>query len=165
MSSPQLRFISPPDAIDPVLIPLRILSNGARMPAIGLGTFGSDHISHETVADVVLDAISLGYRHIDCAAVYGNEAEIGKRFETLFASGFMRKELWITSKVWNDSHDDVIGSCQRSLDALHLEYLDLFLVHWPYPNHHPSGCDVSARNPHAVPYRHDDYMRTWRQME
>lgn len=165
MSSQQLCFLPSSDAIDSALIPQRILANGASMPAIGLGTFGSDHVSHEAVADVVVDAISLGYRHIDCAAVYGNEAEIGKRFEALFASGFKREELWITSKVWNDRHNDVIGSCQDSLDALHLEYLDLYLVHWPFPNHHPPGCDVSARNPNAVPYRHDEYMRTWRQME
>jgi diketogulonate reductase-like aldo/keto reductase len=165
LSSQRLRFTSSFGAIDPALIPQRTLANGSRMPAIGLGTFGSDHVSHETVADAVLDAISLGYRHIDCAAVYGNEAEIGKRFETLFGAGFKREELWVTSKVWNDRHDDVIGSCQNSLDALHLKYLDLYLVHWPFPNHHPPGCDVSARNPNAVPYRHDDYMRTWRQME
>src|ERR1039457_1963567 len=111
MSSQQLCFLSSSDAIDSALIPQRILANGASMPAIGLGTFGSDNVSHEAVADVVVDAISRGYRHIDCAAVYGNEAEIGKRFEALFASGFKREELWITSKVWNDRHNDVIGSC------------------------------------------------------
>lgn len=135
------------------------------MPAIGLGTFGSDHVAPQTVASTVYDAILSGYRHIDCASVYGNEAEIGQSFAALFAQGFRREELWVTSKVWNNCHDDVIGSCQRSLADLRLEYLDLFLVHWPFPNHHPQGCDVSARNPHAVPYIHANYMRTWRQME
>ena len=57
------------------------------------------------------------------------------------------------------------ASCQKSLHDLRLEYLDLYLVHWPFPNHHPPGCDVSARNPHAKPYIHENYMRTWRQME
>jgi alcohol dehydrogenase (NADP+) len=165
MSLRQHHYIPSSDAVDSALLPQRILANGASMPAIGLGTFGSDHAAPETVADAVLDAIRLGYRHIDCAAVYGNEAEIGKRLEMLFDEGFNREELWITSKVWNDSHNDVIGSCQRSLDALHLEYLDLFLVHWPFPNHHPQGCDVSARSPLAVPYRHEECMHTWRQME
>jgi alcohol dehydrogenase (NADP+) len=153
------------DVIDPALVPQRTLASGAQMPAIGLGTFGSDHISHQAVADAVYDAVSLGYRHIDCAAVYGNEAEIGKTFDRLLANGIQRKQLWVTSKVWNDNHHDVIGSCERSLRDLRLDYLDLFLVHWPFPNHHPPGCDVSARNPHAVPYIHENYMHTWRQME
>jgi diketogulonate reductase-like aldo/keto reductase len=135
------------------------------MPAVGLGTFGSDHVSPQTVADAVYDAVRSGYRHIDCASVYGNEAEIGGSFAKLLAEGLRREELWVTSKVWNNCHDDVIGSCQRSLADLRLDYLDLYLVHWPFPNHHPTGCDVSARNPHAVPYIHENYMRTWRQME
>jgi diketogulonate reductase-like aldo/keto reductase len=135
------------------------------MPAVGLGTFGSDHVAAQTVADAVYDAVRSGYRHVDCASVYGNEAEIGGSFAKLFAEGLRREDLWVTSKVWNDCHDDVIGSCQRSLADLRLEYLDLYLVHWPFPNHHPTGCDVSMRNPHAVPYIHENYMRTWRQME
>lgn len=162
---PTQSFSPAADAVDPTLIPQRILANGSSMPAIGLGTFGSDHVTHEKVAEAVYDAVTLGYRHIDCAAVYGNEAEIGKSLKRLFAAGLKREELWITSKVWNDSHKDVLGSCLRSLQALGLEYLDLYLVHWPFPNHHPAGCDVSARNPYAVAYRHESYMSTWRQME
>lgn len=151
--------------VDPALIPQRRLAGGACMPAIGLGTFGSDHIPPEAVADAVYDAVLSGYRHIDCASVYGNEKEIGRSLMALSAQGLRREELWITSKVWNDCHDDVIGSCQRSLADLQLKYLDLYLVHWPFPNHHPPGCDAGARNPHAVPYIHENYMRTWRQME
>lgn len=153
------------DAVDPDLVPRRQLASGAQIPAIGLGTFGSDHVTPKTVAAAVYDAILSGYRHIDCASVYGNEKEIGQSFAALFAQGFYREELWVTSKVWNNCHDDVIGSCERSLADLQLKYLDLYLVHWPFPNHHPPGCDVSARNPHAVPYIHENYMRTWRQME
>ena len=153
------------DAVRPDLVPSRRLASGAFMPAIGLGTFGSDHVSPKTVAATVYDAVLSGYRHIDCASVYGNEKEIGESFAELAARGFPRKDLWVTSKVWNNCHDDVIGSCERSLADLRLKYLDLFLVHWPFPNHHPPGCDVSARNPHAVPYIHENYMRTWRQME
>ena len=137
------------------------------MPAIGLGTFGSDHVSHQAVADAVTFASRVGYRHFDCASVYGNEDRIGMALKKLFQGGLKREEVWITSKLWNDKHaeKDVIASCEKSLRDLQLDYLDLYLVHWPFPNHHPPGCDVSARNPHAVPYTHENYMRTWRRME
>jgi alcohol dehydrogenase (NADP+) len=153
--------------VDPARVPFRTLSSGARMPVIGLGTFGSDHVSHDAVAEAVLYAASVGYRHFDCARVYGNEKQLGESFKKLLANGIRREELWITSKLWNDMHheDDVIASCEKSLADLKAGYLDLFLVHWPFPNHHPPGCDVSARNPHAVPYIHENYMRTWRKME
>jgi alcohol dehydrogenase (NADP+) len=158
---------APADAINPALVPKRTLYTGARMPAIGLGTFGSDHVSHEAVAEAVKSAAEVGYRHFDCASVYGNEAQIGRSFEHILSSGLERKDLWITSKLWNDKHgeNDVIPSCEKSLADLRLDYLDLYLVHWPFPNHHPPGCDVSVRNPHALPYIHANFMRTWRKME
>ena len=137
------------------------------MPGIGLGTFGSDHVSPETVAESVRYAAGIGYRHFDCASVYGNESQIGLALQQLLGRGLRREELWITSKLWNDKHGehDVIPSCEKSLRDLQLDYLDLYLVHWPFPNHHPPGCDVTARNPHAVPYIHENYMHTWRKME
>ena len=66
------------DGVDPDKVPYRTLRSGARMPAIGLGTFGSDRFSGEQIAQAVYDAISVGYRHIDCASVYGNEELIGE---------------------------------------------------------------------------------------
>ena len=154
------------DTVDPLLVPSRRLSSGAKMPAIGLGTFGSDHVSHDVVAEAVRYAASIGYRHFDCASVYGNEAQIGRVLLQALSSGLHRDELWITSKLWNDKHGEhaVIPSCEKSLSDLQLDYLDLYLVHWPFPNHHPPGCDVTARNPHAVPYIHENYMKTWRAM-
>jgi alcohol dehydrogenase (NADP+) len=148
-------------------VPSRTLRSKAHIPAIGLGTFGSDHASHQAVADAVKYAASIGYRQFDCASVYGNEDWIGLVFQELFENELRRDEVWITSKLWNDKHgeDDVISSCTKSLNHLRLDYLDLYLVHWPFPNHHPPGCDVAARNPHAVPYIHENYMRTWRKME
>jgi alcohol dehydrogenase (NADP+) len=148
-------------------IPSRTLASGAKIPAIGLGTFGSDHISPEAVAEAVSYGASIGYRHFDCASVYGNEFRIGPVFRQLLRNGLSRGEFWVTSKLWNDKHgeNDVIPSCEKSLADLQLDYLDLYLVHWPFPNHHPPGCDVSARNPHAVPYIHENYMRTWQKME
>ena len=135
------------------------------MPAIGLGTFGSDNYTPAQVAQAVVDAAHVGYRHFDCAAVYANEAHVGHALRQIQQDGIRREDLWITSKVWNDRHGDVQGSCEQSLRDLQLEYLDLFLVHWPFPNHHAPGVGVDARDPHAVPYRHDAYMETWQQME
>jgi len=154
-------------SIDPASIPQRKIYTGATMPAIGLGTFGSDHVTPAQVAEAVCGAAAAGYRHFDCASVYGNEAEVGVSLEAIVAGGVKREELWVTSKLWNDKHgeDDVIASCRKSLADLRLEYLDLYLVHWPFPNFHPQGCDVSSRSADARPYIHEDYMKTWRKME
>lgn len=137
------------------------------MPAVGLGTFGSDHVTAAEIAEAVKGAASAGYRHFDCASVYGNEAEIGASLEATMNSGVRREDLWITSKLWNDKHgeDDVIASCRKSLADLRLSYLDLYLVHWPFPNFHPPHCDVTSRSPDAKPYIHENYMKTWRAME
>jgi alcohol dehydrogenase (NADP+) len=149
-------------------IPFKTLSGGQKIPAIGLGTFGSDHVTHEKVAEAVSYAIRNGYRHIDCASVYRNEKQIGAAISELLAGGIVkREELWMTSKLWNDMHGDgeVIESCRQTLDDLQLDYLDLYLVHWPFPNYHAPGCDVNSRNPDAKPYIHENFMKTWRQME
>ena len=154
-----------PDAVDPALVPFRTLNTGATIPALGLGTFGSDKYSNEQIAGAVVDAARVGYRHFDCAAVYANEADIGKALQTVQADGVKRADLFVTSKVWNDKHARVPQSCEQSLRDLQLDYLDLFLVHWPFPNAHGKGVDVSSRDPHAVPYIHEKYMDTWVQME
>ncbi len=161
------KFIIAKDGIDPEQVPKKSLYTGAQIPAIGLGTFGSDRFSGEQVAEAVKGAISIGYRHIDCAPIYGNENLIGKVFNDVMQSGIKREELWITSKLWNDMHGkgDVLLSCTKSLRDLQLDYLDLFLVHWPFPNYHAPGCDVNSRSPDAKPYIHENYMKTWRQME
>ena len=155
------------DGIDPALVPSRQLYTGARIPAIGLGTFGSDRFSGEAIAEAVLGAVEVGYRHIDCAAVYGNEHLIGQAFKELQARGLKREALWVTSKLWNDKHDeqDVIPACERTLKDLQLDYLDLYLIHWPFPNYHAPGVSVASRDPHAKPYIHENYMKTWRQLE
>lgn len=161
-------FVLAPDGVDPAQVPTRTLRSGARMPAIGLGTFGSDHAPGEAVAQAVKGAIAVGYRHIDCAAVYGNEHLIGAALREVLDSGLVRREeLWITSKLWNDKHaeEDVIPACQQSLRDLQLDTLDLYLIHWPFPNYHAPGVDGSSRDPHAKPYIHVNYMKTWRQME
>ncbi|HXK05976.1 MAG TPA: aldo/keto reductase [Verrucomicrobiae bacterium] len=153
--------------VDPALVPHRTLYTGARMPAIGLGTFGSDRVSADEVAAAVKDAAAAGYRHFDCASVYANEDRIGHSFREILRGGIRREELWVTSKLWNDKHGeaDVIPSCRKSLADLQLDYLDMYLVHWPFPNFHLPGCDVTSRSADAQPYIHKNYMRTWRQME
>lgn len=153
---------------DPARVPVKVLSNGSKIPVIGLGTFGSDNYSALEIAHAVELAIKMGYRHVDCASVYMNEAEIGQVLSGLVQGGVVkREELWITSKVWNDMHGEnqVIESCRKSLSDLNLDYLDLYLVHWPFPNYHAPGCDGDARNPNSKPYIHEEYMIVWRQME
>ena len=137
------------------------------MPAIGLGTFGSDHVDSAAMADAVFGAAAVGYRHFDCAAVYGNEDRIGQALAAIFRSGISREQFWITSKLWNDRHgeDNVIPAFRKSLADLGLDYLDLYLVHWPFPNFHPPGCDVHSRSGSARPYIHEDFMKTWRRLE
>lgn len=149
----------------PGAVPVRKLSDGTPIPGIGLGTFGSDKYSPDEVGIAVLEAGRIGWRHFDCASVYGNEREVGQALSQLRSDGVSREELWVTSKVWNDSHDRVKASCEQSLRNLGLEFLDLYLVHWPFPNHHAPKVEVSARDPHAVPFSPDRYLAVWRQME
>jgi alcohol dehydrogenase (NADP+) len=147
-------------------VPNKNIGFGDKIPCIGLGTFGSDSVPAETVAETVKKAIYSGYRHIDCASVYGNEKNIGYVLKEIFNSGFLKRDdLWITSKVWNDMHDNVEESCIRTLKDLQIDYLNLYLVHWPFANYHPPKCDVTSRSPNAKPYIQENYMKTWRQME
>lgn len=162
-----IKFEISPDGVNADKIPKRILKSGAEIPAIGLGTFGSDGDPHIKVAEAVIGAISVGYRHIDCAAVYGNENLIGESLKIVQDGGIKRKDLWITGKLWNDKHDpkSVIPACEKSLNDLQLDYLDLYLVHWPFPNTHPVGCDGESRSDTSKPYIHENYMKTWAKME
>ncbi len=156
------------EKINPVLVPKRKLFDGAYMPAIGMGTFGSDRFTAEQVSNAVAGAIEVGYRMFDCAAVYGNEDLIGKVFQNAFDKGTVkREELFITTKVWNNMHGqgDVLLSCAKSLRDLRLNYIDLFFIHWPFANYHAPGCDGDARNPDSTPFSVDAFMATWRQCE
>ena len=121
-------------AVDPNKVPKRTLYTGDTMPAIGMGTFGSDKYDPDTVSKAVAGAIRAGYQMFDCAAVYGNEDRIGKVFKEAFDEGVVsREDLFITSKVWNNhiSYDETIAAFYESLNKLGLDYLDLYLIHWP----------------------------------
>lgn len=160
-------FIQASDGVDISKIPYKTLYTGAVIPGVGLGTFGSDAYSNEEIAEAVRDAIRVGYRYIDCAACYGNEDLIGNVLSETINGGLPREDLFILSKLWNDKHKpaDVAASCRQSLKDLRLDYLDCYLVHWPFPNYHAPGCDADARNPDSRPYIHNEFMETWRAME
>jgi diketogulonate reductase-like aldo/keto reductase len=161
-------FTPDPAGVDPAEVPVCRLDEGrALMPALGLGTFGSDRYGADDVARAVFGAAEVGYRHFDCAAVYGNEREVGRALDSVMAGGVRRQDLWVTSKLWNDRHapSEVGPACERSLTDLGVDYLDLYLIHWPFPNYHPPGCDVSSRSSEARPYIHEAYMATWRALE
>ncbi len=156
------------DTVNSAAVPLRTLYSGEQIPAIGMGTFGSDHAEADVVSAAVKSAIDIGYRLFDCAACYGNEAQIGEVFQEAFAEGKVKREdLFIASKVWNDMHGDgdVLLACAQTLKDLKLDYLDIYYVHWPFPNYHPPKCDVDTRNPDSKPFCVERFMKTWRQME
>lgn len=152
--------------IDQDQVPHKRLYTGEEIPCMGLGTFGSDKYGAQAVSKAVYGAVKYGYRLIDCASVYQNEKEIGKVLKRLFEEKEIgRRELFITSKVWNDMHEKVLESCKKSLEDLGLEYLDLYFIHWPFPNYHAPGCSGDSRNPDSRPFSADEFMKTWRQCE
>ena len=152
--------------VDPSLVPSVTLASGEKIPAIGLGTFASDNYPAERVSEAVYGAVKAGYRLIDCAAVYQNEEQIGEVLTRLFDEGVVKRDdLFIVSKVWNDMHREVEKSCLKSLADLKIDCLDLFLVHWPFPNYHAPGCDGDSRNPDSRPFSLDEFMDTWHQCE
>lgn len=156
------------EMIDPLLVPSFELAGGARIPAIGLGTFGSDRFSLEQIADAVEVALQTGYRLVDCASVYANEHLIGPVLQSTMAElGLGREEVFVISKVWNDAHDpaDAVASVRKSLADLRLDHLDAVLIHWPFPNTHERFAAPDARNPASRPYIHAEFMALYHALE
>lgn len=104
-----------------------ILNNNVKIPQIG---FGTSLVEGKECIDNIKDALKIGYRHIDTASVYKNEKEIGKAIKE---SNILREEIFITSKVWKDSmgYENTMKSFNQTLEDLGVEYIDLFLIHWP----------------------------------
>lgn len=103
------------------------------MPVVGLGTW---KIPRQEAASAVLEALRAGYRHLDCACDYGNECEVGEGLRAAIAEGVCRREdVWVTSKLWNTYHraEHVRAACERTLSDLGLDYIDLYLIHFPIP--------------------------------
>ncbi|KAJ3657756.1 hypothetical protein Zmor_009539 [Zophobas morio] len=137
------------------------LNNGTQIPVVGLGTYKSPP---GQVQQAVKDAVSVGYRHIDCAWFYENEAEVGEGLHAKIADGTIkRSDVFITSKIWNNHHakEKVVPMLKDSLSKLKLDYVDLYLVHWPmgFKETAPSlPTDASG-------YSDVDYLETWEGME
>ena len=109
------------------------LNNGVLMDQVGFGTY---KIPDGDAARLCLDALEAGYRHLDTAALYGNEAGVGSAVKSFTASdGCSREDLFITSKVWNtdQGYDSTLQAFEASLGRLGLDYMDLYLIHWPCP--------------------------------
>lgn len=133
-------------------VPYRILYSGMTIPGIGIGTFGSDKYSAEQISNAVYGAIQCGYRLIDCALEYHNEVEIGKAVNKAIAENIVtRDDLFVISKIQNDNHKNVDSACKKCLDELQLDYIDLFLINWPFTD--------------TKPFSPIEFLNTWKQCE
>lgn len=146
---------------------------GSQFPTVG---FGFWKVEKEKTADVCKQAIKVGYRHLDCACDYGNEGEVGQGIKKAIDGGLCeREDLWVTSKLWNTYHapEHVLPACERSLNDLGLDYLDLYLIHFPlaqryvpFETAYPPGWffDPTAPNP-VIEEARVPVHETWAAME
>ncbi len=140
------------------------LSSGYEMPLFGLGTWKA--VQEDELYNAVREAITIGYRHFDCAKIYANEAVVGKALNDAFrANEVKREEIFVTSKLWNDSHaqGDVIPALQSTLRDLGLDYLDLYLIHWPVC--FKKGTEFPTSTDDFIPPENLPISQTWQGME
>jgi alcohol dehydrogenase (NADP+) len=137
--------------------------NGDKLDILGLGTWKS---KPGEVYDAVRSAIRIGYRHFDCAFIYMNEKEIGQALADAFKDGDVKRDdLWITSKLWNNSHrkEDVLPALKKTLSDLQLDHLDLYLVHWPHVFKKEFIGASKASETHST--SEVTHIETWKEME
>ena len=160
----QVCFDENMEGLDPASVHQVKLSSGRMMPVAAFGTFHSDW-AQDYMKDATVEAIRLGWRHIDTARAYENENVVGEAIREAVKKGYITSadDLFITGKLWNGhmSPKDVAPALESTLKALGVDKIDLYLNHWPWPNVHTPGCAGEHRNPDAVPYIHEDFMETW----
>ncbi|KAK3484978.1 NADP-dependent oxidoreductase domain-containing protein [Neurospora hispaniola] len=148
------------------------LNNGVRIPAVGFGTFANEGAKGETYA-AVKKALEVGYRHLDCAWFYQNEDEVGQALAEFLENhkDVKREDIFICTKVWNHLHEpeDVKWSLQNSLDKLKVDYVDLFLIHWPIAAEKDEATNMPKIGPDGKYIIKKDLTEnpepTWRAME
>lgn len=144
--------------------PTMKLNDGVEIPVFGLGTWKSQP---NAVKFAVKDAVKAGYRHIDCAYVYGNENEVGEALAELFEEKVVKREdIFVTSKLWNVFHSTnlVKPALQETLKLLRLDYVDLYLIHWPFGYAEGQGNFPTDKDEKTL-LSNVDYLDTWRGME
>jgi len=150
--------------IDPQSVHQVELPGGVKMPVAAFGTFHSDW-AQGYMLDATVEAIRLGWRHIDTARAYENEEVVGEAIRQAVREGHIRSadDLFITGKLWNGhmAPKDVAPALEATLKALGIDQIDMYLNHWPWPNVHTPGCAGNHRNPDAVPYIHEAFLETW----
>ncbi|XP_030762001.1 aldo-keto reductase family 1 member B1-like [Sitophilus oryzae] len=145
-------------------VPKIKFNNGQEFPVFGLGTWKS---KPGEVTQAVKDALDLGYRHIDCAHVYLNEPEVGEALKTKLGDGTVkREEIYITSKLWNTMHrpDLVEPAIRTTLKNLNLQYLDLYLIHWPFALQEDGDLFPVGKDGKTA-FSDVDYLDTWKALE
>jgi alcohol dehydrogenase (NADP+) len=150
--------------LDPSTVHQVRLASGKVMPVAAFGTFHSDW-AQDYMEEATAEAIRLGWRHLDTARAYENEAVVGEAIRRAIREGYIASsdELFITGKLWNGhmAPKDVAPAMDATLQALGVDQIDMYLNHWPWPNVHTPGCATDHRNPDAVPYIHEAFLETW----